>query len=267
MNPDDLIKRFLTFSEKKLCPDLKQKILQAGSTVQSTLIDALRDKESWLETSPSAGYAPLHAVEILTEMQCPQAIEPILDALKELDSLELLFDQIMRHFPKFGLVALEPCLDFLSRETNEDVIESVVSLLSELGVKDERIFNHILDGYHTSSDPVMSFLAMSYYKDPRFLPILRNEMEEFDIEHESPLLPPTTLIEAADAYKRIAGFLPQDLQDLLDDTLNFHRLIQRNHLQKFHGISKKQKIGRNDFCNCGSGKKYKRCCLVLPDLD
>ena len=23
-----------------------------------------------------------------------------------------------------------------------------------------------------------------------------------------------------------------------------------------------KKIGRNDPCNCGSGKKYKKCCLV-----
>ena len=26
------------------------------------------------------------------------------------------------------------------------------------------------------------------------------------------------------------------------------------------------KIGRNDPCPCGSGKKYKRCCLVKPRL-
>lgn len=24
----------------------------------------------------------------------------------------------------------------------------------------------------------------------------------------------------------------------------------------------KNKIGRNDFCPCGSGKKFKKCCLV-----
>lgn len=25
-----------------------------------------------------------------------------------------------------------------------------------------------------------------------------------------------------------------------------------------------QKIGRNDLCPCGSGKKYKRCCITGP---
>jgi len=26
-------------------------------------------------------------------------------------------------------------------------------------------------------------------------------------------------------------------------------------------------IGRNDPCSCGSGKKYKRCCLIRQELD
>jgi len=26
-------------------------------------------------------------------------------------------------------------------------------------------------------------------------------------------------------------------------------------------IIRRQKIGRNDLCPCGSGKKYKKCCL------
>jgi preprotein translocase subunit SecA len=26
-------------------------------------------------------------------------------------------------------------------------------------------------------------------------------------------------------------------------------------------VPKKKKIGRNDMCPCGSGKKHKRCCL------
>jgi hypothetical protein len=29
-------------------------------------------------------------------------------------------------------------------------------------------------------------------------------------------------------------------------------------------VRTKPKIGRNDACNCGSGKKYKHCCLSNP---
>jgi preprotein translocase subunit SecA len=30
---------------------------------------------------------------------------------------------------------------------------------------------------------------------------------------------------------------------------------------KFSPIKKSEKIGRNSLCPCGSGKKYKKCCL------
>lgn len=33
----------------------------------------------------------------------------------------------------------------------------------------------------------------------------------------------------------------------------------KNNMSK---ISPTKKIGRNDFCSCGSGRKYKKCCLV-----
>jgi len=34
----------------------------------------------------------------------------------------------------------------------------------------------------------------------------------------------------------------------------------------FQGIIKKDKVGRNDPCPCGSGKKYKKCCLNRDEL-
>lgn len=38
--------------------------------------------------------------------------------------------------------------------------------------------------------------------------------------------------------------------------------LQRELRNKLEGTTPKQKIGRNEPCPCGSGKKYKRCCLV-----
>ncbi|HHX32016.1 MAG TPA: SEC-C domain-containing protein, partial [Bacteroidales bacterium] len=31
-------------------------------------------------------------------------------------------------------------------------------------------------------------------------------------------------------------------------------------------VIKKEKIGRNDPCPCGSGKKYKKCCLGKDEM-
>ncbi|SCZ82057.1 SEC-C motif-containing protein [Acidaminobacter hydrogenoformans DSM 2784] len=36
--------------------------------------------------------------------------------------------------------------------------------------------------------------------------------------------------------------------------------------QPFESVVKKEKIGRNDPCPCGSGKKYKKCCMGKEEL-
>ena len=33
-------------------------------------------------------------------------------------------------------------------------------------------------------------------------------------------------------------------------------------VKKTQPLTKKKKIGRNQPCPCGSGKKYKKCCLI-----
>ena len=38
-------------------------------------------------------------------------------------------------------------------------------------------------------------------------------------------------------------------------------------LEKKPVVNKKKKIGRNDPCPCGSGKKYKKCCGMNENND
>lgn len=45
--------------------------------------------------------------------------------------------------------------------------------------------------------------------------------------------------------------------DILDSSLR--KEIEKEH-NKSKIVVKEEKIGRNDLCTCGSGKKYKKCC-------
>lgn len=65
------------------------------------------------------------------------------------------------------------------------------------------------------------------------------------------------IIEFCDdhGWKIIAAVEPDQPEDLSD----YHQLIASH---KPHGTKlSRQKIGRNEPCPCGSGKKYKKCCL------
>ena len=37
-------------------------------------------------------------------------------------------------------------------------------------------------------------------------------------------------------------------------------LVLKKETEKKNAFRKNQKVGRNDKCPCGSGKKYKHCC-------
>jgi hypothetical protein len=75
--------------------------------------------------------------------------------------------------------------------------------------------------------------------------------------------------EMEDKYRRITGNEEYDFSDLNGlaeaDSLN---KVDKLDIHPFKGIGtvnsktivKDIKIGRNDFCPCGSGKKFKKCC-------
>jgi preprotein translocase subunit SecA len=56
-----------------------------------------------------------------------------------------------------------------------------------------------------------------------------------------------------------------DKLDLPEEDLVDINQLQYNHANSQSSISSTKinpdKTGRNDFCPCGSGKKYKKCCL------
>ena len=54
------------------------------------------------------------------------------------------------------------------------------------------------------------------------------------------------------------GYKQEDVQQQLDDIWN--RESNRNDFDSFIPYVAPPKVGRNDPCPCGSGKKYKNCC-------
>ena len=72
--------------------------------------------------------------------------------------------------------------------------------------------------------------------------------------------------------KRMYRMPDEDMRYQHDDWDPIEHFSQENieYLYKLHCDEEKQikekKIGRNDPCPCGSGKKYKKCCLRKDSL-
>lgn len=67
-------------------------------------------------------------------------------------------------------------------------------------------------------------------------------------------------MDAAEYLKNWAMFEPEEDRQ---QEQNFEKMF-RQIKNEYTKTEKKQKIGRNDPCPCGSGKKYKFCCLNKP---
>lgn len=88
-----------------------------------------------------------------------------------------------------------------------------------------------------------------------WLPETRNELYTFvGIILALITLITTTALGVAQLNNNVSG---QDVQQLVDNAIQ--KQIEEKKPQQ---AKRKKKTGRNDACPCGSGKKYKRCCLA-----
>ena len=62
-------------------------------------------------------------------------------------------------------------------------------------------------------------------------------------------------------WMKFERFMPSDVMDSERERLFELGKARAKRLVKKHLASSKGKIGRNELCPCGSGKKYKKCCL------
>lgn len=60
----------------------------------------------------------------------------------------------------------------------------------------------------------------------------------------------------------LKGYTPNEIME--EERKHLRPLPEKEYKSSFHGeltVIKGEKVGRNDPCPCGSGKKYKKCCL------
>ncbi len=244
---------------EKLPDSLRDAILALGNEAVGPLLEVLEDESALEEDSPSEGWAPIHAAKLLVDLRANEAIEPLLRVLKSVDYEAIIYNVIVVNLSKFGAPVLEPALRMIEQGLDEAPLDGVCGILSSLGVRDERIYENLKLEFER--EPVLGAICFANYGDKRALPMLRKAIEQFE-PGEVSRLGIYELKEFSEAYTTIAGELPPDLAsrcELL--SLQWNELqdaIEREERQNAPAVS--TKIGRNEPCPCGSGKKYKKCC-------
>ena len=67
-----------------------------------------------------------------------------------------------------------------------------------------------------------------------------------------------------EAFVLFEGLLEKIKNDIIKFLLNLNIIVSNEKKEEqTQNISDKKKIGRNEKCPCGSGKKYKHCCGMI----
>ncbi len=239
-----------------LADELRVRIMSLGAAAIPPLIALLEDEDAAAEDSPGQGWPPIHAVDLLADLRAEEAIGPMLVALSGGDMDDILSSRIAVRLPSFGPAALEPALGELAKTRGTQRAVILCATVARLGVKEERVWTELSTCF--DDEPFLSAGFLADYGDARALPLLEREIFEFD-EDGPPAVKRFDLKLLVQAYEQLAGELPDDLRDHVEYL--FELLSPPTDAIASPPTTANIKVGRNDPCPCGSGKKHKRCCL------
>jgi hypothetical protein len=253
--------------------------------------------DEWLHEGPPESpvvYAPVHAWRALVQLRAAEAIAPLVGLFRRTD--DAMDDWVSEHLPKdlaeFGAAALEPLTAYLADATHGDW--SRVAAAKAIGAigkthPDTRLdcitrLSTQLERFAEQSETLNAFLISPLWdlKAVEALPVMerafasgrvdesvQGDFEDVQIEfglktqRELPRKPNklTIMGEQLRAQWKAAGIpLPEDADDDFLESGDYSPeldiappAISLPHIAP-------PKIGRNEPCPCGSGKKYKKCC-------
>lgn len=289
--PDDNLLSFIMTMGDALPLGVVQVSAEREASMLPLISDLLAQPQTWQTTDEFAWWAPLHCIFILGKMQSAEAAAQLVKVLKHprIHQLDNLWDWVAGYWPSlfenkiaYASEALSEivndlelnlyqrydaleCLLFYAQtqspETLNKTIDETVQLIESIDITDDARYlfaNLLLDFPRQRHKPQLEKMVQQQKQ-------YGDGTKHFDMES----------IESA--YVR--GDNPEwlrfsdpwkfyDLEEIIKRQYRWQQeemdFDQYNH-DDDHAtdtyIRETPKVGRNDPCPCGSGKKYKKCCL------
>jgi len=211
-----------------------------------------------LHTAPGGSndvWAPLHAWRALGQLGDPRAIEPIIAMFDTLCEDDWALDELPVVLAMLGPEAIGPLTDFLNNRTHAKFARGMaVSALDEIAQHDP-----------ASRDSVVRIITdYLEYPDPD-----TSGLNGWAVSSLITLEARESIETLRRLYQggNVDLFACGDIEDVeIELGLRERRSTPPPDFRRALGLpmqqaAKPKKVGRNDPCPCGSGKKYKKCCL------
>lgn len=296
---DEALLELLFTEEDRLPRAAVDEFLARTPQIIAPLTALVSARESWQQELP-AWWAPIHATYLLGAIGHPSVIPALILAMEhaEAQDCDWIIDEIPSILGRLGVQTRPPLITFLNdrsrspylRATAAEALaattladpvdaDSIFSLIvaclddpaEDEGLRD--IVGNLLLDFRRSEhkDTLLTFAReqeRNYRHDPMFrlvfseqdvvdtfakpTPTLKHYTRNWlDFYSPSAIAQRQARWQEEDRRQEEPGDLEQDpLEDDLLDLLPVEPIVRSE-----------PKIGRNDPCPCGSGKKYKKCCL------
>jgi HEAT repeat protein len=206
-------------------------------------------------TESNEVWVPLHAWRALGQLGDSRAIEPLINAFDTLCDDDWASEELPVVLGMMGEPAIGPLVDFLGDSSHTEFARMIAA--GALGKIAER--------HPSAKDRVIAILT-DYLDNPDSSATGLNGSAVnalIDLEARTSVDTLRRLYRSGNVDLFACG----DIEDVeIELGLRTRRSTPRPDLAQVYGISKPalpklEKVGRNDPCPCGSGKKYKKCCL------
>lgn len=253
----------------------------------------LQDGKHWRSRGPGDGWSPFHVIHILALIKNRESFELLLDIVRyhEDDLSDWVTEDAASLLVAFGEDFIESIEEFTNDETLETFVRSAAtSALVAMGKKfphhQDDIKQHLTKLLKTTQDGTFAGIVaddLASFHDPSVMPDIHRAFEDGIID--DPFVKEDELEDVINGV-----FSDMDAADFKRNTADPLNHFSRENIERLHMINyeeddefedeidsvikndpskneikeikrEEKKIGRNDPCPCGSGKKYKKCCM------
>jgi hypothetical protein len=219
------------------------------------------------ESTSSEVWAPMHAWRALGQMRAEEAVVPLLTFLRTAEDDEAAAEELPAVFGMIGQAAIRPISEFLSDRSNPEAAVSTALLgIKEIAARHPEcraecvgILVRMLES-QAEMQPSIGGFAVSAL-------IELQAVEAIDAIRDAFRRDAVDISIAGDAEDveialglRARRATPAPKYMVLPVGGIPWKDADRDQ-QKTQASPRHAKVGRNDPCPCGSGKKYKKCCL------
>jgi hypothetical protein len=253
----DPVDRLLTYGS---CLSFREwpNYLELGLTREHVpdLIRMATDSElNEADIDSSEVWAPIHAWRALGQLRAETAIQPLLSLFETADASDWVLEEIPEVLGMIGQPAIAPLADYMSQASRDPgdrigaarALERIGTIHPDAREEAVSALTRELERFRTNGPDLNGFLVSGL----------------IDLKAVESI----STIRDAFAHNRVDLSIAGDIEDVEIEmglrttrTSPAHRTPLLGTL--FAPVARaKPKIGRNDPCPCGSGKKYKKCCL------